>query len=594
MIPMGIIHQLDSITINKIAAGEVIDRPSSIVKELIENSIDSGATRIRVELEEGGIKLIRITDNGKGISKEDLPIAPLRHTTSKIDSIDDIYSLGSFGFRGEALASISHVGQTEIISKVSGSPAYKISAFKDHISTPEPGSHSGGTTISVHNLFDEIPVRKKFLKTPRTELSYITDIVTQFALVYPTLDFTLSNNGNETINTTGIQQQDQLIMHLFSKSLKPHLVPVDTTIGPVHIKGTISDPGVTFSNRSKQIIAVNSRLVKNPIIQKAIQQSYQDLIPQRRFPLVILSISIAQDSIDVNVHPQKLDVKFMNPGFVFDTIPKAISLSLQQKEAKVGSLEQQGASYTPITEKFAATPSPFTVSDSHPSIPTTPLMNRMVPSQPSTQDVDAAIQLFDRKGPALIRKEFDYFQLFNTYIIVRSDDGLWVLDQHAVHERILYEKFKASQHDPESFKQLLLLSEVIELPPDLVPIFEEEQSYLEQLGFTTELFGPQQIIVREIPTLFSGASLSELILDILNQLKMVPGSTRNLTLDQKESLQMKACKAAIKAGKTLAPQEVKQLVEDLITSPSNYSCPHGRPLFIQFDKDKLERLFLRQ
>jgi DNA mismatch repair protein MutL len=597
---MGKIRQLDSITINKIAAGEVIDRPSSIVKELIENSIDAGATRIAIDLQVGGEQLIRISDNGKGISKEDLKIAPLRHTTSKIVSIDDIYKLGSFGFRGEALASICHVGKTDIISKTETDNAYKLTVYKDDISEPELSTHAGGTTISVYNLFQDLPVRKRFLKSPRTELSYISEVVTQFALVFPMLDFVLTHDGKECVNSTGISKQDQLVLHLFSKSLKPHLVPVDTEIGPVKIKGIISDPGITFSNRSKQIITVNSRLVKNPIIQKALQQSYRDLIPQRRFPLIILSIEVLQDGLDINVHPQKLDVKFINPGFIFDTLPKAISISLQSKQEKLGALEQSSqAKFTPLNEKFSSIESP----------PAT-LFNRSAPkddmfsknttlyntnaSSPNTAQLDSAVRLFESSSQYTEKKEFDYFQLFNTYIVVKTVDGMWLLDQHAVHERILYEQFKEAQHSPESLKQMLLLSEVIELSPDLVPIFEEEQSYLESLGFSIDTFGPQQIVVRELPTLFSGANLNELLIDILTQLKDAPGSTRDLTLDQKEKLQMKACKAAIKAGKTLAQAEVKRLIEDLINSPSNFTCPHGRPLFILFDKNKLERLFLRQ
>lgn len=591
---MGFIRQLDSITINKIAAGEVIDRPASIIKELIENCIDSGATKIHIDTLEGGIKLIKVTDNGKGITKDDLPLAPLRHTTSKITSINDIYALNSFGFRGEALASICHVGKTTITSKTIDADAYKITVYKDQISTPYIASHPQGTTITVQQLFEDLPVRQRFLKSARTELSYISDIVTQFALVFPLIDFVLTHNEKECINSTGIQKQDQLILHLFTKTLRPYLVPVSTDIGPVHIEGTITDPGISFPNRSKQIISVNGRLIKNPILQKAIQQAYKDIIPQRRFPLTVLSITIDQDSIDVNVHPQKLDVKFINPGFIFDSIPKAISISLQNKQQKIGELNQSSSrSYTPLYEKFQPENASVNLPDTH----TYPAPSYVPPIpkdiRPTSYELTAATRLFDTPLHQK-NKPFDYFQLFDTYIVVRTDDGLWLLDQHAVHERILYEKFKEAQHSPQTFKQGLLLSEVMDIAPDLMPIIEEEKDYLDQLGFTVELFGSQQIVIRDIPTLFSGASIQDLLLDILIQLKEIPGSSRNLTLDQKETLQMKACKAAIKAGKTLAPQEVKQLIEDLVKSPSNFTCPHGRPLFILLDKNKLERLFLRQ
>ncbi|RAP28700.1 DNA mismatch repair endonuclease MutL [Candidatus Marinamargulisbacteria bacterium SCGC AG-343-D04] len=614
------IKELDSITINKIAAGEVIDRPASIVKELVENAIDAGATTITIHIKEGGKELIKITDNGHGIHKEDLPLAPIRHATSKISSLDDIYNTDSFGFRGEALSSISHCASLTISSKRGDDSAYSITAFQDSISVPSLCSHPTGTTIEVHDLFHNIPVRKKFLKTSGTELSYIMDVCIHFSLIHPTLSFILIADSNEKLNTTGITDLESLLVSLYGKSLKDKLVPINESIGPISFSGFISDPTLTFPNKSKQVFAVNNRLIKNALIHSSLQRSYKDLIPHRRFPLAILNISIQSNQLDINIHPQKHDIKFINPGFLFDALPKAISISLQQVNAHTAPLEQLSAfsadsppfptqQSSPLPSSQSSPPlSSFSPLDSDPtslrpysvtekSSLDTPYKSpdHYTPDTPTITEktIENSIELFAQNSPQSGSSPLDFLQILKTYIILKTSDGAYIIDQHAVHERILYEQIKDNAGKDGS-RQLLLLSEIISIDPDLMTIFESHNSFFEDLNFICESFGQDQIVVREIPIQFQRVSLQELIPSILLQLKEYPGSSRDLTLDQKEILQRKACRAAIKAGQTLHEAEIKQLLQDFIRSPQNFTCPHGRPLFFHFDQHKLETLFSRK
>ena len=611
---MNNIRQLDSITINKIAAGEVIDRPASIIKELIENSLDANASHITIEIRDGGKQYIRITDNGDGIHKDDLSLAPIRHTTSKIKHIDDIYCLDSFGFRGEALSSICHCSDLTIISKQNNDHAYKINAHQDSISDLSVATHNKGTTIEVKDLFYNIPVRQQFLKSASTELSYINDIITHFSLINPLVDFIFINNNKEIINTTGIKDISDLILLFYGKDLKGKCAKVNFSIGSVTIQGYVSDPTITFSNRNKQVLAINHRLIKNGLILKSIQDSFKDLIPQRRFPLVVFNIFIEQQTVDVNIHPQKLDIKFLSPGFIYDVIPKAINLALQEKTAHTDVLSEfvaspPSSSSQTVYEQPFSTPSETTIQSSPTHKESSPKVQQTAFTYPevfkkdsiSLDELETSFTLYSKSNTAQSPLDthkpphhvVEFFQLFKTYIVIKSSMGLYILDQHAVHERILYEKIK-DDFAKQSARQVLLMSDIIDLGMELYPIYESNQDTFLDLNFVIEPFGGNQISIREVPVAFSGASNKDLIIDILEQFKQFPDSTRNLTLDKKETLQRQACRSAIKAGQTLAEPEVKKLIDDFIVSPQNYTCPHGRPLFIHYDKNKLETLFLRK
>lgn len=597
---MSSIQILDPITVTQIAAGEVVERPVSIVKELIENSLDSGASSIQILLEEGGKRRIQITDNGAGISYTDLPLAAHRHSTSKIQKLDDLYFTDTFGFRGEALASISHVAKLTITSKQENSPCYQLSSYLGEMSQISQVSGANGTVMEVTDLFFELPVRARFLKSSATELSYITEVVTHFALSHPLVDFTLIHEGEILLNSKGISDLKTLLVHFYGKDLKTHLVPVEFSISGICFSGMVTTPQFTVGSKSKQVFTVNRRLVKNASLYKALQDAFKDLIPQRRFPVSVLNLTLHSESVDVNVHPQKLDVKFLNPGFLYTAFSKAISAALMSTTT-LPLIPTPHSENTSFSTSYASVTTPSFASSFTP--PFSPLRTSVatLPNIPAlTEDLPISFSLpvtsFEQQPlehkptPVLDTFNLHYFQVFDTYLVISGPDGLYLMDQHAVHERVLYEKFKST---PTLERQSLLISEIITLESELMPVFDSHQRYLENLGFLVESFGPNQIAVREVPSFFANSSLSILLPDLLSHLSEFPNSNTPLELEQKEILQMKACKAAIKAGQKLHPLEVKRLVQDLIHSPSNYTCPHGRPLYIKLDKGKLERLFLR-
>ncbi|MCP4050123.1 MAG: DNA mismatch repair endonuclease MutL [bacterium] len=585
------IKVLDPVTINKIAAGEVIERPSSAVKELIENSLDAGAERIHIEIESGGKQLIRVSDNGTGISKKDLRLAPVQYATSKINRLEDIYSSTGFGFRGEALASICHIAKLEILSKTKNNNAYKITANKDKISEPELTSHNQGTTIIIKDMFHEIPVRRKFLKANNTETSYIYDIVQQFSLINPDVSFTLISNKKEMINTTGITSQKDLLIMFFGKELNGKLITVDSCIDPIKFKGHISDPTLTFSNRSKQFISVNNRLVKSAVLLKAVTQSYLDQIPDKKFPLVLLNLTIPQNLIDVNIHPQKTDIKYLNPGFLFDTFPRVIKANLR-KDLSILLSSIPGTA--PSIE------SPLLSTAKNTELKQKPLtLKEAVPQEIEGQKQIKAASIKPEVYESLFKKEeisdssFEFLQLFDTYLIIKTCDGLWILDQHAAHERVLYEKL-ISEKNKDVIKQQLLISETISLTADLYLIFLENKNKIDDLGFETEDFGNNQVVIRSVPQEFININSGLVVTDILENIKTSKSSSTPLENSMKNQLQMAACKAAVKAGRKMTITETKALINSLITTPSNYTCPHGRPLFIKLEKDQIERMFLRR
>ncbi len=566
------IKLLDALTVSKIAAGEVIDRPSSVVKELVENCIDSGATSIEIVLRDAGRTLIMVRDNGGGIERDDLLIAPLPHTTSKLSSVDELMTVSSYGFRGEALASMAHVASLHLTSAVEGGMGYHVIAHHNVVSDPVPVAHSRGTTVEVKDLFFNIPVRKKFLKSDSVEIGYVYDLVLQLALIHPEIDFKLVSQGNELLNTSGVSDMETLIMLLFSKEARGKLLTVDTHVGAVHVIGVIGAPTFTLPSRAKQVLAVNGRIIKNPVLQKCIMDVYRDLIPAKRYPLAVIDLRVDHASVDVNIHPQKMDVRFVQSGMMYDAMAKAL-------RAVIGQVNYQP--YSPSTYLSSEGYSP---SFAYPSF---------THSTPSLSESSSAMGLYDMSELRTLESQhIEFFQFLETYIILKASHLIYILDQHAVHERILYEQFKA-QASVQIATQPLLISEVIALSPPLMSVFLESQGDLQRLGVDVEVFGEDQVVIRAIPTLMEGTSLSDWLLTYLASIGESETSEYSIVADQKERLQMKACKAAIKAGKRMPDLEVKQLLQDLVKSPSNFTCPHGRPLFITFGKSELERLFLR-
>ena len=563
---MGKIAQLDEVTINQIAAGEVIERPVSVVKELIENSIDAGATAIDIRLQEGGIRSIQIRDNGHGISQDDLPLTIVRHATSKMHTLADIYKDPHMGFRGEAIASICHISRLSITSKTADEDAYSFDG-----NTVKKASHPVGTTLCVEHLFEQVPVRLNYLKRSQTEYQHCHDRIVSYALGYPHIDFTLHHNGVEQLNTTGVSQLTDLACVFFGKKLRHDLHDVSDTYANVTVSGCIASPHHHFPTRLRQFLMINGRPVKNAMIQKATTQAFQDVIVPNRHPLAILSIELPHSDVDINVHPQKLDVKFLHPKDVFTAVKNALKTALNQPHF---SLSQKPA-------PPSASPVPL------PPSPSTPMFAFTSPELPELSDERQPVLTATAPVPTV-----SFLQVFDTYIVFKTEAGLWLLDQHAVHERVLYEKFKQSLHDAPTLSQQLLASEVIDLGQDLFLSFDVHKTVLSDMGFEFEVFGSTQIILRAVPTLFSETPYTDLLVDLLTQLSTTGQS--DLQATTLADLQLMSCKAAIKAGQRLHPDEIQALIQDFLASPNNFTCPHGRPLFVHYDKVDLEKLFKRR
>ncbi len=572
---MSTIKVLDALTISKIAAGEVIDRPASVVKELVENCIDAGATSIEVALRDAGRVLIMVRDNGCGLSPPDLALAPLPHTTSKLTSVDDLMCVRSYGFRGEALSSMAHVSTMVMTSSIDGHLGYQLTAHQNQISSLIPVACLRGTTVEIKDLFFNIPVRKKFLKSDSVEIGYVYDVVLQFALIHPHIDFKLTSQGNELLNTMGVSDTETLVTLLFAKEARGKLLSVDTHLGGVHVVGVVGAPMMTFGSRLKQVFAVNGRVVKNSLLQKCVMDIYRDLIPAKRYPLVVLNLLVDQSVLDVNIHPQKLDVRFVQSGMMYDSLSKALRMAIgqvyyQSFPSQSDLVSTNYASVTPLSHYHSQEYSP-----------------------PSPSEVSTAIGLYHlSEFRTLESHHIEFFQFLDTYIVLKAAQLIYILDQHAVHERILYEKFK-SQAAGHIDTQPLLISEVVSLSPPMMSVVVAYQKDLLRLGVDVDLFGEDQVVIRAIPLLLEGAALSDWLLAYLESVSESETEEYSIVADQKERLQLKACKAAIKAGKRMPDLEVKQLLQDLIQTPSNFTCPHGRPLFITFGKTELERLFLR-
>ncbi len=618
------IVRLDSITVNKIAAGEVVERPLSVVKELVENSLDAGASHIRVYLEKGGIDLIQVADNGFGMPKEDLPLSVAPHATSKIKGFDDIYDIYSFGFRGEALASIAHIADVSVESKdKQSSQAYSISANPDRVSDPKPCVLHEGTCIRVEQLFSYVPVRKKQLKSPATEAAYALRYVSQLAFWYPDVDFEFVSDGEMRFSSVGIKKREQLCLKQFGLELKEFLieipkVPLAPGLEGVYIEGMVTSPTKTFPNRQKQFFAVNGRPTNHAVFRVAINQVFGPLIPAGRHPLVYLNLILPTQDVDVNIHPRKLEVALHNQALIYKFLPGRLRAQLSSGFVQESDLSQSGSdnNYAHNNHVLNADQVGFESRGDETQSMTHVISNKV---DLSLNETGQATRPFSAKEPffkaglsdtsrieetltdgipealfdttqSMSEDAFSYLQVFNTYIVLSTPQGLWILDQHAVHEKILYEQFcdVASQEKATQ----AVMSCVVNLVASQAQLLEEKADPFKALGLDFQLMPSNQVQITQIPLVLYGIDISTWLITLLDELLEQP--EKDIALPkQKEALQMKACKAAIKAGKILREPEVKQLIKDFLKTPERFTCPHGRPLYQHFNKSKLERLFLR-
>lgn len=685
---MSKIQVLDQITIDKIAAGEVIERPASVVKELAENAIDAGATAVTVEIKEGGITFMRIADNGIGIDKEDVRAAFLRHSTSKIRSAEDLAHISSLGFRGEALSSIAAVSQVELLTKTKEAEfgvRYKIAGGKEE--SLEDAGAPDGTTFLIRQLFYNTPARRKFLKTAMTEASHVGDLVTRLALSHPEVSFRFINNGQVKLHTSGNGNLKDVIYHIYGREIASNLIEVDFERKGIHITGYLGKPLISRGNRNFENYFVDGRYIKSSIISKAIEDGYKDFTMQHKYPFVVLYLDVDTEHVDVNVHPTKMDVRFNNQQEIYNTLFAAVDDGLHERELipevtlddikipeepKESKMDLQKKSAAEHTEKLRTslqssqnedeklqyfmnemkkrvysyhealhenkqetTPASSNTDacDLQKNIPVPysykPQKNIPAPdsckpqknvqaqsSYEPQQNVQAqGSQIAEmpnytaRQVPAEKPQQLNFFeekllepqakaehkiigQVFDTYWLVEFHDNLYIIDQHAAHERVLYEQTLKGMKTREFTSQLISPPIVLNLSMQEAELLRLYMDQFTRIGFEIEEFGQDSYAVRAVPDNLFSIAKKELLMEMIDSLsdEINRNAPSNL-IDEK--IASMSCKAAVKGNMRLSTAEVDTLITELLSLDNPYHCPHGRPTIIAMSRRELEKKFKR-
>ena len=682
------IKVLDKATIDKIAAGEVIERPSSVVKELLENAIDAGSTAITVEIKDGGTSFIRVTDNGCGIDKSEVRMAYMRHATSKIEHAEDLNSILSLGFRGEALSTIAAVSQTEMITKTATDLTgvkYVIHGGKE-IEYKEVGVPNG-TTIVVRNLFFNTPARKKFLKSSMTEGSYIFDLLTRIALSHPEISFKLIANGQTKIDTSGNGKLKDTIYQLYGRDITANLIPIDYTDGDIHLSGFIGKPFIARGNRGLENYFINHRYIKSSVVNRAIEEGYRTFVMQHKFPFTVLYLDLPQEKCDVNVHPTKMEFKYDNEKKLFETCCTAVKLALTHKEiipkdgenpnpnpvishperkpaepfearraqshtipqknvragsysptykileslrkaeeqeaAKNGTplpniadmVADDGVLYAPSAQAQQPNKSTTSAQAMQPNGSTTttaqPDSSKSAQVQPSESSDKPDLSRMNKNSAAYkytAGKQESLFdddfltekarnkhrvigQVFDTYWLIEYNNNLYIMDQHAAHEKVKYEELMENLKNKQVFSQQLM-------PPMVLTVtYAERQAILDnfdlfmKIGYDIEEFGGNEFKINAVPSNLFGLHGRDMFLEFVGSLIQNSGYMSNDVFIKK--LSTMACKAAVKGNMNLSFQEADALVDKLLSLENPYTCPHGRPTIISMSKDELEKKFHR-
>lgn len=657
---MAKIQLLDQKTIDNIAAGEVIERPASVVKELVENAVDANANAITVEIKDGGMTLIRVTDNGIGIPKDQVKTAFLRHATSKIRSVEDLLSVSSLGFRGEALSSISAVAQVELVTKTAESfsgVSYKIyggeeEAFDD-IGAPD------GTTFLVKNLFYNTPARRKFLKSATTEAGYVEQMMVHIALSHPEISFKFIHNNKNKIYTSGNGKVKDIIYHIYGRDVAGALIPVEAQNEDVKVTGFVAKPYVSRGNRNYESYFINGRYIKSSIIYKAIEEGYRTFTMKHRYPFVCLDLKINQELLDVNVHPTKMEIRFRNGREIYELLVDTVRAALLQKDLVQDVLRETPKKKELPKTKEVKKPEPFEVNRRKEEVQKMENFGRLQQNQ-ANQQVQGVQQQIGKSSTAAIqkeikpeqqphlakktqaasessknakkptyaglnyntqKKEFPQYktdelssnqmtlredpvfsvqarpdrkilgQLFKTYWLIEYEDQLFIMDQHAAHEKVNYERLM------KNFKEKEIYSQRLE-PPMVVTVSMMEAEALERykdafagLGFTIESFGGNEYCIREVPANLYGIGERDLFMELLDAV-----SQENGTLDTEviaSKIATMACKMSIKGNQKVSLMEVEHLLDELMELENPYQCPHGRPTIIKMSKYEIDKKFKR-
>lgn len=653
---MGSIVLLDDATINKIAAGEVVDRPSSIVKELIENSIDAGATKVTIEIKNGGISYIKITDNGCGFASDDVELAFERHATSKIRKEEDLLHIKSMGFRGEALASIAAISKVTLTSKnINESIGVRAIVEAGNILSVEKCGTPQGTIIEVRDVFYNVPARYKFLKKDFTEAGYIEDVVTRIALANPKVSFKLISNGKIILSTLGKGKINDTIYDVFGRDIYNNLIDVDYEYESMRVTGVIGQPCISRSTRSQQFTYINSRYIKDKIISSAIDRACLQKYAIGKFAFAVLNLDINPKHVDVNVHPSKLEVKFDDEGAVFEAVYHSIKNALEQdaiknspfsiikNEVKEANYEKTPSNEEQIKVKYDSLTGDFNVksivtkepekkeekifkpyvaeenqeniykiafnssSNAEENIQTdrnTAIEENLEEIKTEVGKIESVDNILEEKeSPKLENikevsqtKEPIYYkyvgQVFDTYIIIQIGEKMYIIDQHAAHERLLYEQIKANYFSKNSNSQILLLPILVELTQKEMDAVNENQEILKNVGFEFENFGDRTIKISGVPNIGYDLDYKGVFLDTIDEILGVNKTYRESKEDR--FIATLACKAAVKGNMNLSYKEQIALLDDMVKLDNPFNCPHGRPTAFEISKYEIERRFLRK
>ncbi len=626
---MSKIALLTQDTIDKIAAGEVVERPSSVVKELVENAIDAKATAITIEIKEGGISFIRISDNGCGIDKSEVPLAFLRHSTSKIRSVEDLLCVSSLGFRGEALSSIAAVSRVELITKTPDALTgvrYQIEGSKE-IAFEEIGAPDG-TTFLVRDLFYNTPARKKFLKSAQTEGSYIADMVEKLALSHPDISFKFIQNNQTKLHTSGNGNIKDLIYHVFGREISNAVLPVSIENELFSVNGYIGKPVITRGNRNFEVYFINGRYVKSQLLSKAIEEAYKSFLMQHQYPFCVLYFNFRGESLDVNVHPTKMELRFDNNQEVYQYLCNGLYDVLSHKEM-IPEVPVSEEKKTPemVREYKESIPEPFEARRLNQvrvqeSIFTPSqierVRERVKKDSPYEEKYPSRIAEKTTYQPTVLSKQKDDVkyeeitlesldsnfltkdakkkhriigQLFKTYWLVEFEDKLFIVDQHAAHEKVLYERTMATLREKEYTSQTISPPIVLSLDANEILMLEKYMDQISKMGYEIEHFGGKEYMISAIPANLFKVDMKDLFIEMLDDFSNLTGrETPELILEKVASM---SCKAAVKGNQNLSYQEFDALVEELLTLDNPYNCPHGRPTIISMTKYEIEKKFKR-
>lgn len=610
---------LNQETIDKIAAGEVVERPCSVVKELVENAIDAGSTAITVEIKEGGISFIRITDNGCGIEREQVAVAFYRHSTSKIRSAEDLFTVKSLGFRGEALSSISAVARVELITKtydeLTGT-RYVIEGSKE-LSNEEIGAPDG-TTFIVKDLFYNVPARRKFLKTAQTEGSYISDMVEKLALSHPDISFKFINNNQTKLHTSGNGNRKDIIYHIFGREISSSLLEVKHECEYFKVEGFIGKPVITRGNRNYENYFINGRYVKSNILSRAIEEAYKSFLMQHQYPFTVLYFTFFSE-LDVNVHPTKMELRFDNNNEIYVELCDTIYAILSHKEM----IPEVPVDSTPAPKKIVheykePIPEPFekrrinevraaesrsvygqsvtsTVKNYSATEPAAKAPETSTAYEPAQVVTGTQQTLGDYDKVFLTessKKQFSIIgQLFKTYWLIEFEDKLYIIDQHAAHEKVLYEKTMARLANKDFTSQRISPPIVMTLDARECEMLEKYRPQIEQFGYEVEHFGGKEYMISAIPDNLFNIDMKDLFIEMLDDFSNATGrQTPDIITEKVASM---SCKAAVKGNDKLTLPEINKLIDELLSLDNPYNCPHGRPTIISMSKYEIEKKFKR-